>query len=45
VLQVHIVTNYKWIRMEIALLPQDEWWRCIVNAWTRCPHFSSQTHL
>jgi len=45
VLQVHLMTNYKWVRIEIAFLPQDQWCSRMVDAWARCLQFSFQTHL
>jgi hypothetical protein len=44
-LQVCLVTNYRWIWMEVVILPQDEWWNHIIDAWARCLHFFCQTHL
>jgi len=44
-LQVHFMTNYRWVRVEVALLPQDQWCNRIVNVWASYPHFSFQTHF
>jgi hypothetical protein len=43
-MQICIATNYRWVWMEVALLPQDQWCNLMVNAWARFPHFSFQTH-
>jgi len=43
-LQVHFVTNYRWVQMEVVLLPQDQWCNHMVDDWARCPHLSFQTH-
>jgi hypothetical protein len=43
-LQICVVTNYRWVQMEVAFFAQDQWCNCMVIVWARCLHSSFQTH-